>query len=582
MVASSDILNALSDGRQGTKPYSSDQKIAHSPMKYCKFIVFLLIGVAFAQPALAQDPDDLPSGEIDIIKSFDARLGDAERFRVDPELPLLDTSARRLEYDVFSGTLPVEYLPPKIRPLAMRREKTEEGYNGYIKAGGGFPAALFGQGYYNINNNDNLSIDLFANHHSANNGQNVENQRFSNSNGGVDGTYHFDQGFAVNAHLKYTSNTVHYYGYNEVAEALDEVITFDPEEVRQRFSIFDGQASIYNSARTEADFNYYAGFKTYLMNDSYSPSRENGFDLVFRGTKWFDDTHPLSVEIQTDFTSYDDSEGDQSLNNFFLRPNYTYHADRFRVKLGFNLTSNEDNFTFFPDIEATAVILEGIVNAYVGADGTLQKNNYRSLATYNPFVGSPLRIRNTLYYSYYGGARGNVEGIDYDFQVGYQAVDDLATFRLLDPFDDQPRFDVLYQDGSIVTIKGSVTAPIFEGFKAIAAFSQNIYTLEDDQNPWHLPALSVNAGLRYTTMEDRLTVKGDFFLENGVPYLNPETMEADNLNGLFDLSLGADFFFSEKFGGFIQINNLANNRRERWFRYPIFGINAMAGVMVRF
>jgi hypothetical protein len=51
---------------------------------------------------------------------------------------------------------------------------------------------------------------------------------------------------------------------------------------------------------------------------------------------------------------------------------------------------------------------------------------------------------------------------------------------------------------------------------------------------------------------------------------------------LFDLSLGADFFFSEKFGGFIQINNLANNRRERWFRYPIFGINAMAGVMVRF
>ncbi|NRA47538.1 MAG: hypothetical protein HRU12_00255 [Phaeodactylibacter sp.] len=551
-------------------------------MNYSKIILILVIGTFYYSPLLAQDPNDLPSGEIDIIKSFDARLGDAERYSVDPELPPLDTSARRLEYDVFSRTLPVEYLPPKIRPLAMRREKTEEGYNGYVKAGGGFPAAFFGQGYYNINNNENLDIDLYANHHSANNSQNVENQRFSNTNGGVSGTYHFDQGFAVNANLGYTSNSIHYYGYNEVAEALNETISFDQEAVRQRFSIFDAKASIYNSARTEADFNYFAGFKTYIMNDSYSPSRENGFDLIFRGTKWFDDTHPLSIEIQTDFTSYDDEEGDQNLNNFFLRPSYTYHADRFRVKLGFNLSSSDDVFTFFPDIEATAVILEGLVNAYVGADGTLQKNNYRSLTNYNPFVTSPLRIENTLYYNYYGGVRGNIEGIDYDFQVGYQAVEDLATFRLLDPFSTTPRFDVIYDDGSIVTIKGSVTAPIFEGFKAVGSFSQNIYTLDNQEKPWHLPALSVNVGLRYTTLENKLTVKGDFFLENGVPYMNPETMEADNLNGLFDLSLGADFFFSEKFGGFVQINNLANNRRERWFRYPIFGINAMAGVMFRF
>lgn len=549
-------------------------------MKYCKF--FPLIAFLFlAGPVFSQEPD-LPSGEVDIIKSFDARLGDAERYRVDPELPALDTSTRRLDYDVFTQTLPVEYLPPKIRPLAMRREKAEEGYNGYIKAGGGFPAALYGEGYYNITNNENLNIDLFANHHSANNSQNVENQRFSNTNGGVDGTYHFDQGFAVNAHLEYTTDAVHYYGYNEVAEALEETITFDQEEVRQRFNIFDGQASIYNSARTEADFNYYAGFKTYIMNDSYSPSRENGFDLVFRGTKWFDGTHPLSVEIQTDFTSYDDLEGDQTLNNFFLRPNYTYHADLFRVKLGFNLASNDDNFTFFPNIEATAVLLEGLLNAYVGADGTLQKNNFRNLAAYNPFIGSPLSIRNTLYYNYYGGVRGNVEGIDYDLQAGYKAVEDLATFRLLDPFDDLPRFDVIYDDGSIVTIKGSVTAPIVDGFRVIGAFSQNIYTLDNEEKPWHLPALTVNLGVRYTTLENRLTVKGDFFLENGVPYLNPETTEADNLNGLFDLSLGADYFFAENFGGFLQINNLANNRRERWLRYPIFGINAMGGVMFRF
>lgn len=543
------------------------------------FVIFALS----ASAAWAQDPN-LPSGEIDIIKSFDARLGEAERFLLTPALPPLDTSTRRLEYRSVTRTLPVAYLPPKIRPLAMRSEREEAGYNGYLKAGGGFPAAFFGQGYYNISAVENLNVDLFANHHSANNSQQVENQRFSNTDAGVDATYHFDQGFAVNGKLKYAVDAVHYYGYNAVNDAVDDpdqVISFAQDQVRQRFRIVDGEASIYNNARTEADFNYYAGAKVYLMNGNFAANRENGFDLRIGGTKWFDGTHPLSVELQTDFTGYDDEEGDQSLNNFFLRPNFTFHGDRFRAKLGANVASHNDEFTFFPDLEVTAVMVEGIVNAYVGADGTLQKNNFRSLAEYNPFIGSTFTLRNTLYYDFFGGVRGNVEGVEYDFQASYRTLENLAMFRLLDPFSEIPRFNVIYDDGSLVTIKGSLSAPLFEGFEAIAAFNQNIYSLDNEEQPWHLPALTVNFGGRYTTMEDKLTIKGDFFLENGVPYVNAEG-EADRLNTLFDISLGADFFFTEKFGGFVQLNNLANNRRERWFRYPTFGINAMAGIMLRF
>lgn len=547
-------------------------------MKYIALTVScLLLGTSFIW---AQDPD-LPAEEVEIIKSFDARLGDAERFRVDPELPPLDTSTRNLQYEVFTSSLNVDYLPPKIRPLAIRREKTQQGYDGFLRFGGGFPAALYGKGFYNINNDDNLSIDLFANHHSANNSQQIENQRFSYTDAGVDGTYHFEQGFAVNAKLKYTSDAVHYYGYNAVAEATDETISFDKENVRQRFSIFDAEAKIFNSVRTMADFNYYAGFKTYFMNDSRTASSENGFDLRLGGTKWFNDKHPLSVELQTDFTNYEDLLGETNLNNFFLRPNFTYHADRFRAKLGVNLASNDDDFTFFPDVEVTAVLLESMLNAYVGASGTLQKNNYRNMTDYNPFLTSPVRVANSLYYNFYGGVRGNVQGLDYDLSAEYKNIEDLVTYRLLDPFDTISMFTPIYDNGTITTIKGSFDAPIFEGFEVVGAFSQSFFDLDNQEKAWHLPALSVNLGGRYTTMEDKLTLKADFFLENGVPYVN-EDGEADNLNALFDISVGADFFFSDNFGGFLQINNLANNKRERWFRYPVFGINAMAGVTVRF
>ena len=58
--------------------------------------------------------------------------------------------------------------------------------------------------------------------------------------------------------------------------------------------------------------------------------------------------------------------------------------------------------------------------------------------------------------------------------------------------------------------------------------------------------------------------------------------EADNLNGLFDLSLGAEYQATENIGIFFQLNNLANNRRQRWANYPTYGINILGGITARF
>jgi hypothetical protein len=33
---------------------------------------------------------------------------------------------------------------------------------------------------------------------------------------------------------------------------------------------------------------------------------------------------------------------------------------------------------------------------------------------------------------------------------------------------------------------------------------------------------------------------------------------------------------------FLDINNLLNNRRERWYRYPTIGTNFMGGFVARF
>lgn len=539
------------------------QNIAHI------FLFLLPLGL------LAQDK--LPSGEVEVIRSFDARLLDTEPVKIRPELPPLDTATRLQTYSIFSKNLEVEYLAPSIRPLSMRTDGIQDIYNGYAKLGGGFPASLYGEGSYNLFAEDqyNFGINLF--HHSANNNNNIENQRFAFTKLGAGGTYYLDQGFAVNANLGYTIDNVYFYGYNEFNEQNDTEISFDPEDVKQSFTIFDVSANLFNGERTQADFNYSAGLDIYVMQDDYA-ARENGFDLKFGASKWFNGLHELNIQLRTDFTTYRDT-AKQSLNNFFLQPSFTFHGDIFRAKIGANVASHEDDFSFFPDVEVSASLLGPVLSAFIGAEGSLQKNNFRSLSDYSPFISSRIEVENTRYLQYYGGVKGIFQGIEYRIQASYKDAENLALF--LANQDSIPRFNVVYDTAQIFSLHGSLTLQVIKGLQVTGAFTQNVFSLDNQEKPWHLPSTTLNGGIRYTTMEGKLLVKGDIFLENGVPFLN-QNGEAENLNALFDVSLGADYLFTENIGAFVQVNNLANNRRQRWQYYPTFGLNALIGVTARF
>ncbi|MEM8909019.1 MAG: hypothetical protein AAGD05_14325, partial [Bacteroidota bacterium] len=111
--------------------------------------------------------------------------------------------------------------------------------------------------------------------------------------------------------------------------------------------------------------------------------------------------------------------------------------------------------------------------------------------------------------------------------------------------------------------------------------SQNIYSPNNEEEPWHLPATQLNVAARYRTMEDKLALKGELFVQNGLHYRDLQGNK-DKLNALFDLSLGAEYTITKNFNVFFEANNLFANRRQRWFRYPTFGANVLGGITARF
>ncbi len=522
---------------------------------------------AFAQP-------DLPSEEIEVIKDFEAALEESFKINVKPELPPVDTTSKNLLYDVPSKTINVDYLPPKIRPIAMKRDPVADTYKGFLKLGYGIPSSPYGEVSYHSTDPKKYEAGAHFKHHSAN-FKDLENQRFSKSEIGLDGTYFHDLGFAINGDIGYNIDEVYFYGYNHDEQS------YTREEIKQKFNTFNLDLKFFNGESTQGDINYYAKAGIVNINDNYAVS-ETSLDIDLGVTKWFNETHPLTVKIITDFTSFDTTEK-QKLNNFYFQPSFTYHADIFKVKIGGNLTSFKDKFTFYPDIEATVNVIGNQLAAFAGWEGDVYKNNFKNITDYNPFVVSRFGIQNTGYNNFYGGVRGNVKILDYEVQAGLKKADDLALFlrNTMGQGVDTLRFNVLYDTVDVAYLKGTLNASPIKGLEVILSVGQNVYSLTSQEKAWGLPSLEVNLAAVLKTMEDKLRIKGELFVENGVPYINPEGL-ADNLNGLFDLSFGAHFQATKNFGIFFDLNNIANNKRQRWEGYPTYGINIIGGITARF
>ncbi len=537
-----------------------------------KYIVFIFC--CFISVTLSAQPD-LEGSQVEIIKNFDAQLSEASKLYLTPVLPPLDTSSQQLIYNLPTQTLEVDYPAPTIRPIAMRSEATPPSYKGYGKIGYGIPRSPYAELSYFDKISDNLFVGGKAQHHSANNSNNLDNQRFSETGGSVEGTYYFlEQGFEVGSNIGFNQNNRFFYGYDH------EVETFTKDEVRQRFNTFDFGVDFRNSERTQGDLNYWAEFDFYRLTDRFA-SKESGTDILIGLNKFINEKHPVGIILHGDFTKFtDNSERSQTLNNFLIQPSFGFHANRFKVDIGANLIASADAFTVYPDIEASLNILGTRLAAFAGWEGNFVKNSFQDLTNYNPFlVSSGFDIRNSKYQEFYGGVKGNANIVEYQGKVGIKNVDNLALF--INNFDDTKRFDVLYDTAQIVVIEGTIGLNIIEELEVSGMIRSNIFTLENQQKPWHLPSFETNVSLRYTTLQDRLLFKTELFLQNGVTAVTPDLFE-EKLNALFDLSFGAEYWFSPNFGAFADVNNLFNNKLERWQNYPGIGLNVMAGVTGRF
>ena len=92
--------------------------------------------------------------------------------------------------------------------------------------------------------------------------------------------------------------------------------------------------------------------------------------------------------------------------------------------------------------------------------------------------------------------------------------------------------------------------------------------------------MELNASLRWQLMKD-LWFFSELWAWDGGRYLGADDSDY-KLKGAFDLSSGAEFRITKNFNLWLQLNNILNNKYERWNQYQVYGFNLLGGITYSF
>jgi outer membrane receptor protein involved in Fe transport len=237
---------------------------------------------------------------------------------------------------------------------------------------------------------------------------------------------------------------------------------------------------------------------------------------------------------------------------------------------------NNGNMVVLPNIEMAYNLLADKMALFLGINGNIEKQNFRLLANENPFLANNISLRNTKNTEIFAGLKGETGPLSFSIDASHRSLDHLAMY--VTNGDSLPKFKVLYDTAKIISFGGEFNYQIKDNINVSAAIKQRIYKLNNEMKAWHLPSFTAVFGLGYT--KNKLNINMDMNIENGVPYLASEGPLT--LDPLLALNLGVRYRITKQIEAFIQLNNLLNNKRQRWQYYENIGINFLGGIQMRF
>jgi len=538
---------------------------------------FILLAATclFSTAAVAQK-DTTKKQTIDITSSYKPVLRNAVKINFSATHLNADTSKSVGPYNVPPQNLFYTYQPGSLRPLALTQDSNLNlGTRNFLKAGFGNYSTPYISGGFSFGDGKKSLVNIYGDYISSKGS--VKNQDYLGLNIKAAGSY-FLQDDELYGSASVKQQDYYLYGYDHA------VHDYKKADLLQRYQTLNLKAGFRNKASNGSGINYDPNVNINLFSNQNKAS-ETSMILTAPVEKTFADAFTIKVTAKADITSYTSknlaSNIKYSNNIYSIAPELIYAKPLFNIHAGVTPTWDNNKLSVLPNIYGEAKIQNKIFLVQAGIVGRFIKNNYQNLTGINPYIQPLLFQQNTKETEIYGGIKATV-GSHFNFsaKASWITYHNLSLF-VNDTTDGKTFYIANESKVSDFRIHGDMSFISQDKFTVTGGLTFNGYNgFKDNKRAWGTLPLELNASLRWWAFKQVL-LKGDFMAFNGGAFLMKDGSDV-KLGGGADLSAGVEFAINKRFSAWLDVNNIFNNKYQRWYNYPVYGLNILAGATLRF
>lgn len=498
-----------------------------------------------------------------------------------------------------------------INPATIKTEqKLNQLYNTYVKVGIGTELMPLGEVYFDSKRTRRFVYGVHAKHLSSyGNFNDYAPAQFDRTKVGLYGALN-EKNYSLNGDLHYNNQGLHYYGWKIPTDSVDRKTT------AQRYQDIGGAFSFASHKKDSANLNYKVGIEynnfgsKKPLEDSLSDwrARENFF-AVNSSAFYKMGKEIYAADFNIRYNGYKYGEvGDTNtsiidtgivLNNTIinLKPTISTYLfnNRFKAKIGVDIVIDAAVKTkahIYPVAELKYSMFNDIFIPYVGLRGGLKQTTFKSLTADNEFVLPNVAMRNeNTAIDVYGGIKGTLsKRMSFNLSASFARVQNKALFVTDTTYSVGNKFNLLFDTLNLTTIEGSLSYQLNEKLKIDGIGRFYSYGLLNNTYAWNLPQWQAIARGSYNLF-DKFLVNLDLNFEGGrkaLVYAMEDDVTVENnqftktLGLVADINLGLEYRYNKRLSAFVQMNNLASQRYNRWYNHPVQIFQFMGGITARF
>jgi hypothetical protein len=270
------------------------------------------------------------------------------------------------------------------------------------------------------------------------------------------------------------------------------------------------------------------------------------------------------------------------VNNLFSMPStFSWITNKFQVHLGAAPTVNNGTYAVLPQVSGVAILPNNGLRIELGWSGHFEKNNLRSLAAINPWVRIPNNFSNTKITEQFLGVKLPVgDHFTYGAKLSLLEYENQALF--VNAFTDGRLFKVLFEPTlRAVQLQANVSYTLQDKLNILGGITYKKFSgLTVQKEAFGLLPLEFNGSLHWK-FSNKISLTSTLYAWDGAQAMDAQ-MAIKKLPAAADFSLGATFTVVKSAKFWLQLNNLLDNRYQRWNQYEVFGRNVVAGFVYSF